>query len=134
MFIFKIWRGASAPLLPISTALKTNMWENLLAIAKLSRATMVEPARYLAEQGLTQGLTCYQNWHRFVNKGFFISPFFRETIWEKKIRNLQFIFSKKTKKMKKSSPSFWHYVSSVKSMVKISSIFVAFLVLRKQGL
>ena len=29
--------------------------------------------------------------------------------------------------MTKSSPLIWHYVVSVKSMVKISSIFVAFL-------
>ena len=37
------------------------------------------------------------------------------------------MFSKKATKIDKISPSIWHYVVSVKSTVKISSIFVAFL-------
>ena len=37
------------------------------------------------------------------------------------------MFSKKATKLTKSSPSICHYAVSVKSTVKISSIFVAFL-------
>ena len=37
------------------------------------------------------------------------------------------MFYKKATKIDKSSPSIWQYVVSVKSTVKISSIFVAFL-------
>jgi hypothetical protein len=40
---------------------------------------------------------------------------------------LKFMFSKKTTKFDKSSLAIWRYVVSVKSMVKILSIFVAFL-------
>ena len=40
---------------------------------------------------------------------------------------LKFMFSKKAKKLTKSSPSIWQNVISVKSEVKISLIFVAFL-------
>ena len=36
------------------------------------------------------------------------------------------MYSKKAKKLTKSSPSIWHYVVSVKLTVKILSIFVAF--------
>ena len=36
-------------------------------------------------------------------------------------------FLRRLQKLEKSSSSFWHYVVSVKSTVKISSIFVAFL-------
>ena len=37
------------------------------------------------------------------------------------------MFFKKATKFDKSSTSIWRYVVSVKSMLKISSIFVAFL-------
>ena len=37
------------------------------------------------------------------------------------------MYSKKAKKLTKSSPSIWHYVVSVKLTVKILSIFVAIL-------
>ena len=37
------------------------------------------------------------------------------------------MFSKKAKNFDESSPYIWRYVVSVKSTVKISSIFVAFL-------
>ena len=40
---------------------------------------------------------------------------------------LKFMFPKKNTKFTKSSPSIWHYVVSVKSTLKISLIFVAFL-------
>ena len=39
---------------------------------------------------------------------------------------LKFMFSKKATKLTKSSPLIWHLLHNVKSMVKISSIFVAF--------
>ena len=45
----------------------------------------------------------------------------------KKNPKLKFMFSKKATKLTKSSPWIWHYVVSVKSTVKILSIFVAFL-------
>ena len=37
------------------------------------------------------------------------------------------VFYEGLQKLTQSSPSIWHYVISVKSRVKISSIFVAFL-------
>ena len=40
---------------------------------------------------------------------------------------LKFMFSKKAKKMMKSSSLIWRYVVNFKSIVKISSIFVAVL-------
>ena len=41
--------------------------------------------------------------------------------------SVKFGFSKKATKIKKSSPSIWHLLHNVKSTVKISSIFAAFL-------
>ena len=40
---------------------------------------------------------------------------------------VKFVFSKMTTNLTKSSPSIWHLLHNIKSTVKISSIFVAFL-------
>ena len=40
---------------------------------------------------------------------------------------VKFMFSKKATKIDKSSPKIWHLLHNVKSTVKISSIFAAFL-------
>ena len=51
----------------------------------------------------------------------------RDEISSKDIFIVKFMFSKKATKNDKFSPSIWRYVVNVKSTVKISSIFVAFL-------
>ena len=51
----------------------------------------------------------------------------RVTKLDRFLTTLKFMFSKKATKIDKISPAIWHYVVSVKSTVKISLIFVAFL-------
>ena len=55
------------------------------------------------------------------------STFIIKTVFCKKFPSVKFMFSKKAKKIDEIFTDVWQYVVNVKSMVKISSIFVAFL-------